>query len=282
MELRRAAVLAFDALLVLLILYYSLFSSGSRSQPVTTIGMSEGEDAATSGLAQSRELEGADGTGNSYEDTAGATESGQPVGRRRGGKRAGGLWRRSEAEGKTADPVGWSVGRSSRTYTNTGGETCGASLADYSCPASPRKAVVTLSTGKRPHFAVTGITLATFARRVGADLHVVDTLGHPALAGFNASAQAGRSSHFIKLPMLKHFLAEYDQVGLQPLHEATLPGLFAQPGSSASPLPLTLAPSADPTAKAKRRGACFAPSREARPAGSSPPIPYCHGWTISP
>jgi hypothetical protein len=231
-------------MLVLLILYYSLFSSSGRAQPVTTVGVPEGHGVTASWSEESTEAGEEDGTDNSYGDTGGATDSARPGGRRRGGKRAGGLWRRSEADGKAAGSVGWSVGRPSRTYTNTGGESCGASLADYSCPASPRKAVVTLSTGKRPHFAVTGITLASFARRVGADLHVVDTLEHPALAAFNASAKAGGSSHFIKLPMLKHFLTEYDQVGGQPRHGATLAGsctTFSLLPSLSPPLPCATA-----------------------------------------
>ena len=60
---------------------------------------------------------------------------------------------------------------------------------------------------------------------------MVDSPQHPALAAYNASAQAGGSSHFVKLPMLRHFLAVYDQVLFiddDVLLSPFAPDLFAQ------------------------------------------------------
>ena len=51
-----------------------------------------------------------------------------------------------------------------------------------------RRVVVTLSLGKRTHFGVTRLTMEAYARRVGADFAVVDSLGHASLAAWNATA----------------------------------------------------------------------------------------------
>jgi len=102
-------------------------------------------------------------------------------------------------------------------------------------PATPctsaRHALVTLSTGKRSHFAVTRVPMKAYAERVGAEFVVVDSLAHPSLAGWNSSARSESSSHFIKLPMLRWFLRHYgrvlfvdDDVLISPF----APDLFAQ------------------------------------------------------
>ena len=57
-----------------------------------------------------------------------------------------------------------------------------------------------------------------YAARVGAELHVVDSLGHPSFADWNRTvarrANSGTpvNSHFLKLPMLQWFLERFDRV----------------------------------------------------------------------
>ena len=89
---------------------------------------------------------------------------------------------------------------------------CGQPAQELPCAATGRRAVVTLSLGKRTHFAVTRVALSAYAARVGAELHVVDSTAHPSLAKWNASLAArSASNHFIKLPMFEWFLAHFDQ-----------------------------------------------------------------------
>jgi len=59
---------------------------------------------------------------------------------------------------------------------------CGQPAQELPCAATGRRAVVTLSLGKRTHFAVTRVALSAYAARVGAELHVVDSTTHPSLA----------------------------------------------------------------------------------------------------
>ena len=76
---------------------------------------------------------------------------------------------------------------------------CGQPAQELPCAADARRAVVSLSLGKRTHFAVTRVALSAYAARVGAELHVVDSTAHPSLAKWNASLAArSASNHFIK------------------------------------------------------------------------------------
>jgi len=154
---------------------------------------------------------------NASDGSSGTTGGGGDIADGGGGGGGGGSGRRRRGGGKS--------------FTNLGMPSCGAALAEYKCPASPRRALVTLSTGSRSHFGVTKVSMLAYARRTGADFHVVDSPQHPALAAYNASAQAGGSSHFVKLPMLRHFLAVYDQVLFiddDVLLSPFAPDLFAQ------------------------------------------------------
>ena len=84
--------------------------------------------------------------------------------------------------------------------------------AEHRCVANGRRVVVTLSIGKRSHFAVTRLPMEAYARRVGAVFVVVDSFAHEAIASWNATLQAGANSHFIKLPLLQWYLRRYDQL----------------------------------------------------------------------
>ena len=84
--------------------------------------------------------------------------------------------------------------------------------AEHHCVANGRRVVVTLSIGKRSHFAVTRLPMEAYARRVGAEFVVVDSFAHVAIASWNATLQAGANSHFIKLPLLQWYLRRYDQL----------------------------------------------------------------------
>jgi len=227
MEPRRAAFLLFDALLLFLLLYYALFSGGGgRTTPQALITVSAQPSTEPSERSVVTETDSYGG-----DDQPDEASTAQKAGGRRRAKRSGRGRRRSEPHADGTGKVEQSAARSHQTYTNTGGKSCGTLLADYKCPANPRKAVVTLSTGKRSHFAVTKVPMMTFARKTGADFHVVDSLDHPALSAFNNSLQSGGSSHFIKLPMLRHFLAVYDQVLFvddDVLISPFAPDLFAQ------------------------------------------------------
>ena len=81
--------------------------------------------------------------------------------------------------------------------------TCAAAVREHSCPRSARRVVVTLSIGKRTHFASTGVAMEAYAKRVGAEFVVVNSAEHASLAGWNATLQAGSNKHFMKLPMLQ-------------------------------------------------------------------------------
>lgn len=66
--------------------------------------------------------------------------------------------------------------------------------------------------------AATADALHRYAKRSGAELHVVDSLGHPSFADWNRTvarrANSGTpvNSHFLKLPMLQWFLQRFDRV----------------------------------------------------------------------
>lgn len=89
---------------------------------------------------------------------------------------------------------------------------CSATRQSVSCLKDSRRVVVTLSIGKRSHFAVTRIPMEAYAKRVNAEFAVVDSLAHKALAGWNDTLRTDANSHFMKLPLLQWFLARFDQV----------------------------------------------------------------------
>ena len=55
-------------------------------------------------------------------------------------------------------------------------------------------------------------TLEAYALRVGAEFEVVVSFAHEAIAGLNATLQAGANSHFIKLPLMQWYRYRYDQL----------------------------------------------------------------------
>ena len=99
-------------------------------------------------------------------------------------------------------------------------DSCSGALHGRACASSSsesgdmggRRLVVTLSVGKRSHFAVTQLPMEAYARRVGADFVVVDSLAHPSLAGWNDTLRSGANSHFLKLPMLQYYLRRYGRL----------------------------------------------------------------------
>jgi len=90
---------------------------------------------------------------------------------------------------------------------------CGSAVRqERRCPLAGGRVVVTLSIGKRSHFAVTRWPMEAYAKRVGADFAVVDSQEHAALSSWNATLLAGANSHFMKLPVLQWFLSRYQQL----------------------------------------------------------------------
>ena len=94
-----------------------------------------------------------------------------------------------------------------------------------------KRVIVTLSIGKRSHFAVTRIPMQAYAHRVEATLVVVDSYSHPCLARWNNTLRVGVNSHFMKLPLLQYFLQHYDQLLFlddDVLLSANAPDLFSR------------------------------------------------------
>lgn len=90
-----------------------------------------------------------------------------------------------------------------------------------------RNAVLTLSIGVRPFVVVTRPLLELYAMKVDADLHVIESMDHPALRPHRMQLQ--RSVRFLKLPLLTYFLQRHvrilfldDDVVLSP----AMPNLF--------------------------------------------------------
>ena len=77
------------------------------------------------------------------------------------------------------------------------------------CSAEAR-AVVTLSVGERPFMRVSRPLFELFATKLGAALHIVDSLEHPSLAPHRARLE--KTTRFLKLPMLAYFLERYARV----------------------------------------------------------------------
>ena len=69
---------------------------------------------------------------------------------------------------------------------------------------------MTLSIGERPFTRITGPLLELFAAKVGASLHVVDSVTHPSLASHHARLK--RTTRFLKLPLLSYYLERYEHV----------------------------------------------------------------------
>ena len=82
--------------------------------------------------------------------------------------------------------------------------------AASSCGAGSSRAVVTLSIGERPFTRITRPLLELFAAKVGASLHVVDSVTHPSLASHHARLK--RTTRFLKLPLLSYYLERYEHV----------------------------------------------------------------------
>lgn len=79
-----------------------------------------------------------------------------------------------------------------------------------SCRRQGTRAVVTLSIGTRPFIQITRPLMEVYASKVGADLHVVDSLDHISLRKYKD--QLADKLRFMKLPLLEHFLGRYWQV----------------------------------------------------------------------
>ena len=70
-----------------------------------------------------------------------------------------------------------------------------------------------MSIGTRPFVQITRPLMEAYAAKVGADLHVVDSLEHVALREHKARLTAAPLMlRFLKLPLLDHFLGRYWQV----------------------------------------------------------------------
>ena len=107
------------------------------------------------GRASGGDSAGDGGMINASDGSSGTTGGGGDITDGGGGGGGGGSGRRRRGGGKS--------------FTNLGMPSCGAALAEYKCPASPRRALVTLSTGSRSHFGVTKVSMLAYARRTGAD-----------------------------------------------------------------------------------------------------------------
>ena len=180
---RSRLLAALDIFLLLAIAYYIFAPVGSSPARPRRRHPPRHRHKALMPVASGVEVE--------VEEAGLANASGLPAGKRQ--KRKGG--KKQAAAAAAAD------------------EACGRTSQPFQCAANPKRAVVTLSLGKRTHFAVTRVALAAYAKRVGAELHVIDSNAHPSLAKWNATLAArSASNHFIKLPMFEWFLDQFDQV----------------------------------------------------------------------
>ena len=81
------------------------------------------------------------------------------------------------------------------------------------CRQHGSRAVITMSIGARPFVQITRPLMEAYAAKVGADLHVVDSLDHVSLREHKARLTAAPLMlRFLKLPLLEHFLGRYWQV----------------------------------------------------------------------
>lgn len=178
---QRSRVLAvLDILLLLAIGYYIFAPIGSYERPRRQHPPKHRKRIAPAAASREQTM---------VEGNEAFSPPGRPEGKHRGRK-----IERKRQDGQNAQPA------------------CGQPAQELPCAADARRAVVSLSLGKRTHFAVTRVALSAYAARVGAELHVVDSTAHPSLAKWNASLAArSASNHFIKLPMFEWFLAHFDQ-----------------------------------------------------------------------
>jgi len=96
------------------------------------------------------------------------------------------------------------------THANTGWSCAPTRRA---CRQHGSRAVITMSIGTRPFVQITRPLMEAYAAKVGADLHVVDSLEHVALREHKARLTAAPLMlRFLKLPLLDHFLGRYWQV----------------------------------------------------------------------
>lgn len=96
------------------------------------------------------------------------------------------------------------------THANTGWSCAPTRRA---CRQHGSRAVITMSIGARPFVQITRPLMEAYAAKVGADLHVVDSLEHVALREHKARLTAAPLMlRFLKLPLLDHFLGRYWQV----------------------------------------------------------------------
>lgn len=187
---QRSRVLAvLDVFLLLAIGYYIFAPLGSQpARPRRQHPPKHRKRLAPVVSSEQTMVEASAGVGN----TSGMIEEMSPPGRPK--KHRGGKKERKRQDRQDEQPA------------------CGQPAQELPCAANARRAVVTLSLGKRTHFAVTRVALSAYALRVGAELHVVDSTAHPSLAKWNASLAArSASNHFIKLPMFEWFLHHFDQ-----------------------------------------------------------------------
>ena len=188
---QRSRVLAvLDIFLLLAIGYYIFAPLGSPpARPRRQHPPKHRKRLAPVASSEQTMVEGNAGLDKASGQLEAVSPPGRPEGEHRGGKKA-----RKRQDRQDEQPA------------------CGQPAQELPCAATGRRAVVTLSLGKRTHFAVTRVALSAYAARVGAELHVVDSTTHPSLAKWNASLAArSASNHFIKLPMFEWFLAHFDQ-----------------------------------------------------------------------
>ena len=96
------------------------------------------------------------------------------------------------------------------THANTGWSYAPTRKA---CRQHGSRAIITMSIGARPFVQITRPLMEAYAAKVGADLHVVDSLEHVALREHKARLTAAPLMlRFLKLPLLDHFLGRYWQV----------------------------------------------------------------------
>ena len=78
------------------------------------------------------------------------------------------------------------------------------------CRLDGSRAVITMSIGTRPFIQITRPLMEAYASKVGADMHVVDSLDHVSLRKYKT--RLAGTLRFLKLPLLEHFLGRYWRV----------------------------------------------------------------------
>ena len=201
---QRRALLIFDALLCVFILWALLAPTGGTSDLGPTAGYREPDLEAR--VAASRYASKEVGLVPRPWSTDKPSKSQQQQQKRKKKKQQQrGKWKKKKQqkqqkeeeeeddEGNGSDDVAAaSFGTSGQNSSGSGSgssSSCGGALRNVACPAAPTRVVVTLSIGKRTHFQVTRLPMAAYAKRVGAELHVVDSLDHPCLSAWNSTRE---------------------------------------------------------------------------------------------